>query len=310
MLQVGAVWVQTNITPGASEHTQAAADADAGPIFAKMRALPSADMRTRVSGSDNHHNFNAAIEESYSYDLWDQDKAMGYKCDPVYRSADCSIKKCKYCMDPLFYDNMDGAIYQATVVHLGSQSPGYRGRREQPAPPPTPTPTPRLAGLGQGRHQRPLQGHPQRRVRRAGRDRSHQRGTRHHRTHRARGARGDPERRGLQEQPGRDGHAPGRCGCKRPPRGARTTAGPGTTITTSTSTTATTASITTTTTITTNSIITTHGWPERVFRGPVPAAIAAQAKKVRSPASRPGQSDERTPSVDNKMRGSVGGGRP
>jgi len=75
---------------------------------------------TRVAGSNNHHNFNSGIEESYSYDLWDQDKTMGCKCDPVYYGADCSLKKCKYGVDPLFYDNTDGVIRQTTVVHVGS----------------------------------------------------------------------------------------------------------------------------------------------------------------------------------------------
>merc|ERR1711988_1306430 len=65
-------------------------------------------------------DFDTAIEESYAYDLWDQDKTMGCKCDPVYFSADCSLKKCKYGVDPLFCDDTDGVIYQTTVVHLGS----------------------------------------------------------------------------------------------------------------------------------------------------------------------------------------------
>merc|ERR1719331_909502 len=76
---------------------------------------------TRVSGSDNHHNFNSAIEESYSYDLWDQDKTMGCKCDPVYYGADCSLKKCKYGVDPLFYDEVDGRIHQTSVIHIGTK---------------------------------------------------------------------------------------------------------------------------------------------------------------------------------------------
>lgn len=75
---------------------------------------------TTPVGSSSHHNFNSAIEESYAYDLWDQDKTMGCKCDAVYYGADCSLKKCKYGVDPLFYDNTDGVIYQTTVVHLGS----------------------------------------------------------------------------------------------------------------------------------------------------------------------------------------------
>merc|ERR1719199_1350830 len=68
----------------------------------------------------NVMDFDTAIEESYAYDLWDQDKTMGCKCDPVYYGADCSLKKCKYGVDPLFFDDSDGVIYQTTVVHLGS----------------------------------------------------------------------------------------------------------------------------------------------------------------------------------------------
>jgi len=75
---------------------------------------------TRAANSNTGQDYNAAIEESYSYDLWDADKTMGCKCDPVYYGADCSLKKCKYGVDPLFYDSTDGAIHQTTVVHLGS----------------------------------------------------------------------------------------------------------------------------------------------------------------------------------------------
>merc|ERR1719311_1275006 len=77
---------------------------------------------TRVAGSDTHHGYDSSIEESYAYDLWDQDKTLGCKCDPVYYGADCSLKKCKYGVDPLFYDNADGVIKQTTVIHLGSKS--------------------------------------------------------------------------------------------------------------------------------------------------------------------------------------------
>jgi len=74
---------------------------------------------TRVAGSSAHHSYDSGIEESYSYNLWDQDKTMGCKCDPVYYGADCSLKKCKYGVDPLFYDH-EGVIRQTTVVHVGS----------------------------------------------------------------------------------------------------------------------------------------------------------------------------------------------
>jgi len=78
-------------------------------------------------GSSNHHSFDSSIEESYAYNLWDQDKTMGCKCDPVYYGADCSLRKCKYGVDPLFYDKDAGVIYQTTVIHLGSKLKGYAG---------------------------------------------------------------------------------------------------------------------------------------------------------------------------------------
>jgi len=77
---------------------------------------------TMPVGSTNHHDFDLSIEESYAYDLWDQDKSFGCKCDAQFYGADCSVKKCKYGVDPLFYDNSDGVIYQTTVIHLGSKS--------------------------------------------------------------------------------------------------------------------------------------------------------------------------------------------
>jgi len=53
--------------------------------------------------------------------MGDQDKSMGCKCDPAYWGADCSLKKCLYGVDPLYYATNDGIIRQTTVVHLGSK---------------------------------------------------------------------------------------------------------------------------------------------------------------------------------------------
>jgi len=70
-----------------------------------------------TSGTD----YDPVIQESYSYDLWDADKTMGCKCDPGYHGADCSMRKCKYGVDPQFWGS---AAYQSTVVHLGSAGTG------------------------------------------------------------------------------------------------------------------------------------------------------------------------------------------
>jgi hypothetical protein len=39
---------------------------------------------------------------TYSYSLWDKEKTVGCKCDEGYFGNDCSMKKCKYGVDPLF----------------------------------------------------------------------------------------------------------------------------------------------------------------------------------------------------------------
>jgi hypothetical protein len=71
-------------------------------------------------------NFDIAIEESYAYDLWDRDKTTGCKCDPGFYGVDCSLKKCKYGIDPYFYDITEPLV-QTTVVHLGSKGQTSRG---------------------------------------------------------------------------------------------------------------------------------------------------------------------------------------
>lgn len=46
---------------------------------------------------------------------------MGCKCDPVYYGADCSLKKCKYGVDPLFFDEVDGRVHQTSIIHIGTK---------------------------------------------------------------------------------------------------------------------------------------------------------------------------------------------
>jgi hypothetical protein len=74
------------------------------------------------SAQPNSRYGATGIEESYGYNLWDADKTMGCKCDPVYHGADCSQRKCKYGVDPMFEGGeTKGIIHQASVVHLGSK---------------------------------------------------------------------------------------------------------------------------------------------------------------------------------------------
>jgi len=44
------------------------------------------------------------------YELWDRDVTYGCECDPGYYGPDCSLRNCKYGVDPLYYD--DEATYR------------------------------------------------------------------------------------------------------------------------------------------------------------------------------------------------------
>jgi len=45
-----------------------------------------------------------------AYTLWDADITMGCKCDPQYFGPDCSLKQCKYGVDPLYWTESDGEV--------------------------------------------------------------------------------------------------------------------------------------------------------------------------------------------------------
>jgi len=45
-----------------------------------------------------------------AYGLWDADVSMGCKCDPQFFGADCSLRQCKYGMDPLYWSEDDGEV--------------------------------------------------------------------------------------------------------------------------------------------------------------------------------------------------------
>lgn len=40
------------------------------------------------------------------YSLWDKDKTMGCECDASYYGPDCSLRQCKYGVDPLYLDDV------------------------------------------------------------------------------------------------------------------------------------------------------------------------------------------------------------
>jgi len=47
----------------------------------------------------------ASADNGNVYKLWDKDTTMGCECDPGYFGPDCSQRKCKYGVDPLYLDD-------------------------------------------------------------------------------------------------------------------------------------------------------------------------------------------------------------
>merc|ERR1712167_97617 len=39
------------------------------------------------------------------YELWDEDITLGCECDAGYYGPDCSLRRCKYGVDPLYLDD-------------------------------------------------------------------------------------------------------------------------------------------------------------------------------------------------------------
>lgn len=53
----------------------------------------------------------AAADSGNYYELWDRDSTMGCECDKGYSGADCSIRECKYGVDPLYLDDVATVKY-------------------------------------------------------------------------------------------------------------------------------------------------------------------------------------------------------
>lgn len=47
----------------------------------------------------------AAADNGNVYELWDKDSTMGCECDAGYYGPDCSLRECKYGVDPLYLDD-------------------------------------------------------------------------------------------------------------------------------------------------------------------------------------------------------------
>jgi len=53
----------------------------------------------------------AAADYGNVYELWDKDATMGCECDAGYTGPDCSLRSCKYGVDPLYLDDVSTVKY-------------------------------------------------------------------------------------------------------------------------------------------------------------------------------------------------------
>jgi len=53
----------------------------------------------------------AAGDTANSYKLWDRESTMGCECDPGYYGPDCSLRDCKWGIDPLYLDDSQTSKY-------------------------------------------------------------------------------------------------------------------------------------------------------------------------------------------------------
>jgi hypothetical protein len=73
----------------------------------------------------------AAADNMNHYDLWDKDATLGCVCDAGYSGPDCSERKCKYGVDPLYHDDVAStyrvANYTFQIVTQASTAPTVTG---------------------------------------------------------------------------------------------------------------------------------------------------------------------------------------
>lgn len=68
------------------------------------------------------------------YKLWDRSSTMGCQCDPGYTGPDCSLRVCKYDVDPLYYDDSATIKYSTwdMAVLTNAATPDFTDGHNQP----------------------------------------------------------------------------------------------------------------------------------------------------------------------------------
>lgn len=77
-------------------------------------------------GSCEHIQTLAANDFDNIYQIWDAQMTMGCACDPGYSGPDCSVRKCKYGIDPLYVSGdqtarVEGVTYRFTMNATADQ---------------------------------------------------------------------------------------------------------------------------------------------------------------------------------------------
>jgi len=65
----------------------------------------------------------AADDYGNDYELWDKHSTMGCSCDKGYYGADCSLRQCKYGVDPLYLDDSATIKYSTFDFAITTTSP-------------------------------------------------------------------------------------------------------------------------------------------------------------------------------------------
>jgi hypothetical protein len=71
-------------------------------------------------------HIESTTQFSYSYNLWDQEKSVGCKCDEQWFGTDCSERKCKYGVDPLFESEGKRITAEFQVYSAGATAGSFK----------------------------------------------------------------------------------------------------------------------------------------------------------------------------------------
>lgn len=83
------------------------------------------EFATKAGGTLFHRGVLDNVNGATTYNLWDENSIFGCKCDPWYTGADCSLRRCKVGLDPLYDDNQNTVYETFTVRAVANNGVGF-----------------------------------------------------------------------------------------------------------------------------------------------------------------------------------------